>query len=244
MIRPLPVIAGLLVLVASGIANGIWNDRWAVSHELEDMTERLPKVPMRIGVWVAQDDDPKTATTDEERERREKKRQFTRRLKQNGTLHELLSRIYVNQNTGDAVEVLMATGRPGPIATHNPLTCIGDGSGYPVLVQPKPVTLETSEGTAVFTRADFGGKDAYKPGLRVFWAWHDRDKGWVSADDPRTAFASYRALTKIYVTRSLPPGTPPARGLGKDPLANFIRDCMPTIDAVLFKPADQKRSDK
>lgn len=236
MIRPLPIIAALILLVASGVANGIWNDRWRVSHELQDMTDRLPKVPMKIGSWVAEDDDPETASNEEERKQRLKKRELADRLKKNGTLHELLSRRYVNQKTGEVVDVLMATGRPGTIATHNPLTCIGDGSGHPLLDLPKPATIPVGDGSAVFARADFGGrtKDSIQNGLRVFWSWHDSDEGWVATEDPRTRFASYRALTKVYVTRATPPGDAQPTELKEEPLAHFISDCMPTIDAVLF----------
>jgi hypothetical protein len=220
------MVAALLIMIGAGAANGLWNDRWQVSNELDVMTKRLPQVPMNIGDWVGEDTS---------------KPEFTERLIRGGYLHAMLSRSYRNQNTGERIAVLMATGRPGPISTHNPLTCIGGGDGMQTLSHVQPTSLEVGGKNVVFSHCDFARTEPVASnGLRVYWSWHDRDKGWIATSDPRLEFASYRALTKIYVTRSLPAGilgqAPAPAGEGdEDAVVQFIKECLPTIDEALFK---------
>lgn len=220
MARALPPLAAILIMAAAGVANGVWNDRWGASRELEDQVNRLPKVPEVIGDWQGRD------TTDTE---------VAERLIKNGTLHALVTRSYTNQRTKAGVGLLLATGRPGPISTHNPLTCINGVHGLTMAERPKAVTLKVDGGKAVFSYCDFNNNDPNENGLRVYWAWHDRDKGWVHSNNPRVDFARYRALTKIYVTKVLPPKNFRPTIETTNDIAQFIQDCLPTIDAVLFK---------
>jgi len=58
-------------------------------------------------------------------------------------------------------------------------------------------------------------------------------------------FAFYRALTKLYVTRS---NTEYALGLkknespGDDPAIRFLQDCLPIIDKALFQTTSDEHS--
>lgn len=216
----LPVAAALAVMAAAGAANGVWNDRWRISHELEDMTERLPRIPMNIGDWVGED------TT---------KPELTARLIRQGTLHALVTRTYRNKNTGEVVSVLLATGRPGPISTHNPLTCIGTGGGLRRGSKIERTPLKTGDESVVFSRCDFRTEGPIPDGITVFWSWHDQKKGWVAVNDARVAFASQRVLTKIYVTQPISGALfgPTSPG-GGEAAVNFLSDCLPTIDRTLF----------
>lgn len=225
MLRGLSVLAALALLVGSGVANGLWNDRWGVSTELEEVAKRLPTVPETIGDWSGTNtDDPK----------------FTQYLIKRGTLHALVSRNYHNYNTNQSVALLMATGRPGPIAAHNPLTCIGNNvSGMEMVTPPTAVSLEIGGKTVAFSHADF--RDPKAPatsnGIRVYWSWRNPKEGWIadSSGDPRVKFASYRALTKIYVTQTIPAGAVAANTTGDnaDAAIQFLKSALPVIDAAL-----------
>lgn len=226
MSRWLPIATALILILAAGVANGLWVDRWSVSHELEQMTQRLQHVPLTIGDWVGKDqDDPASQA-------------LTQRLIHEGTLHALVSRVYRNRQTGQEVALLMATGRPGPISTHNPLTCYG-ASGFNQSSAVKPIAIKTdsSDGpvSGVFSRCSFSKiRDGIPEALTVFWAWHS-PKGWTAAEDPRLAFAAYRALTKIYVVRSdqgYLAGLEPNED--QEPAVRFIQDSLPVIDDTLF----------
>ncbi len=225
MTRWLSIVAAAALMLGSGYANGVWNDRWGVSTELEQTAGRLPRVPINMGDWYGTD------TADAE---------FTKYLIKRGTLHALVSRTYQNFKSGQTIALLMATGRPGPIAAHNPLTCIGnDATGMEMVTAPAVVSLSVGGKTAVFSYADFRNpKEPRGDGIRVYWSWRNPKQGWIanSSNDPRLTFASYRALTKIYVTQPLPAGggAAPAPGdANADPAARFLKDCLPAIDAAL-----------
>lgn len=232
MIRQLPFVAALAVIAAAGLGNGLWNDRWRVSSELAELAARIPKIPEKIGPWSVVAKDPELQKQEDE---------FNARLKRNGTLHEVISRTY-RRETGEVVAMLVATGRPGPISTHNPQTCIGASDKVKTLSAVIAVPIKIGDSDAIFSYCDFlktgiipGGE-----GLRIYWSWHDDKKGWVASDDPRTTFAAQRALTKIYVTRLLAPTEMKDGGEKPDtrkpgPAVQFIQECLPTIDKVLFK---------
>lgn len=219
MSRWFPIAAALFLIIAAGVANGLWVDRWTVSPELALMTERIHDVPLTIGDWVGKEN--------------EDGKDLTQRLIREGTLHALVSRTYRNSKTGEEVSLLMATGRPGPISTHNPLTCY-NASGFTQVgrVRSSAITPPESTTTAEFSRCAFrrsraSGTDA----LTVYWAWNS-PQGWIPASDPRLAFASYRALTKIYVVEN---SSPSALADGQaDSATRFLQHALPQIDAVLF----------
>jgi hypothetical protein len=95
--------------------------------------------------------------------------------------------------------------------------------------------LSIDDKSSVFSHCDFRSDNPLRSGVTVFWSWHDPKKGWIAVDDARVAFASQRALTKIYVTQPLSGADP----LGTDnrdrePALVFLRECLPTIDRTLF----------
>jgi hypothetical protein len=222
MTRWLPVAAALALTLAAGVAYGIRNDRWTTSPELATMVRRLPTVPMRLGDWIGQDDsNPKMA----------------RRLKRRGTVHELVQRVYRDARTGDVVTILLATGRPGPISTHTPETCLGDGGDWDRDGRPRDVAVPGSP-PAAFSRCDFRRADGPSPaGMTIYWSWRGPDR-WVTAADPRVAFGGARALTKIYVTEDATAARdrPAGEAAADSPAARFLRECLPLIDQALFGP--------
>jgi hypothetical protein len=219
----LPIAAAFLLVAAAGVANGLWVDRWVISPELEQMTKRVQKVPISMGNWVGAD------TKDN--------KELTERLIREGTLHALVSREYTNSQTGEKVALLMATGRPGPISTHNPLTCY-NASGFKQTsnVQSSVVTPPNSDTTAEFSRCSFRRVRASGPeAITVYWAWKSPE-GWIAASDadPRGRFLRYRALTKIYVIQNDISGLPEISRGETDPATSFIQDSLPIIDATLL----------
>jgi hypothetical protein len=222
--RWLPIAIAFLLIIAAGVANGLWVDRWVISHELAQMTERIQKVPMTMGSWVGKDDD--------------RNQQLAQRLIDEGVLHALVSREYTNTQTGQKVALLMATGRPGPISTHNPLTCY-NASGFTDTsrVESSTITPPGGKTSAEFSRCGFGRDRASggKESLTVYWAWKSPE-GWIAASDsdPRGRFLRYRALTKIYVIQSDAGGLPGLVRDEPDPATRFIQDSLPIIDATLF----------
>jgi hypothetical protein len=221
MTRWLPVTVTLVLLLAAGLAYGIRNDRWVTSTELATVVARLPSVPMRLGDWVGQDDsNPR----------------MIERLKRRGIVHELVQRVYRDTRTGEVVSVLLATGRPGPISTHTPETCLGDGGDWDRDGRPRAVEIPGTP-PAEFTRCNF--RRAHGPSaaaMTIYWSWYDRAQNrWITTPDPRMTFGGARSLTKIYVTQD---ATADPDGLSSDesPAVRFLRECLPLIDQALFGP--------
>jgi hypothetical protein len=230
MSRWFAIPAAFALIVASGIASGLWDNRWFVSSELATISRRIAELPLDLGDWKGEDvnHDP----------------DMTARLIRQGTIHALKARVYHNVRTNQIVSVLLATGRPGPISAHNPMTCVVNKG---VMTQSSDVTNSTinvpSLGPVSFTQCDI--RDTTTAGRfeewTIFWTWHST-KGWIATDNPRLSFASYRALTKLYVTRL---NTEVALGLksydsanddsvGDDPAKQFLQDCLPLIDQALY----------
>jgi hypothetical protein len=211
--------AALALVAASGVANGLWSDRWGNSTELARLTANVPNIPMAIGPWKGRDaQDP----------------ELLEALKKRGSIHAMISRTYINQETGEQVDLIVATGRPGPIATHNPLTCIAGGDKYTLDGGTRSASV-TPPGTepARFSACLFTSNRPELPSMSMFWSWRT-PRGWIEAGsrDPRVTFASFRALTKIYVAQVEPPGANPAED-PEDAVHHFLRDALPTIDAAL-----------
>ena len=105
MKRYLPLCAGGLVLVVSGVVHGLWTDRWGASAAVEAATARLANVPLHIGDWqgAAQELDPRQLTVAEV------------------TGH--LGRRYVHKGNGHEVSLVLLCGRAGPLSVHQPDIC-------------------------------------------------------------------------------------------------------------------------
>jgi hypothetical protein len=226
-LRYATIPAALALIVAAGYVNGILVDRWAPSAELAHLDKAIPAIPLTIGPWTGQD------TTDPE---------LLKELQRNGTLATMISRVYTNASTGEAISLTVATGKPGPISTHNPRTCVGTGIYRERRNSIKPISIKlpNSETPVRFNSAIFDpslSSSGTEPVRYLVWSWRSRN-GWVDSNDARRDFAGYPALTKIYIGRA------DNFGAGfqeqSDPIADFIRDALPVIDATLATPETTK----
>jgi hypothetical protein len=214
MSRILPVVVVLPMLLAYGVAEGVWSDRWNLSHELDQAPKRLASLPQTIGPWQGEDVE------------------MNPRIVRQAELRGHLLRHYTQPRTGESVTVLVVCGRPGPVAVHTPQVCYG-GSGYTPAAARKRYHSEDDETAA---RPEFWSERYQKVGtaipaqLQIYYAWNT-GHGWVAVDNARLQFASGRALYKIYVVRELPNIDEPA---DKDPVPAFLDLLMPELDRCLF----------
>src|SRR5436309_15131180 len=111
MSRILPALVALPLVVACGLAEGLWANRWQTSAAAEQAAARLKEVPLAVGDWQAEE------------------REFDARQAEKAELTGHTWRRYVNQKTGAAVSVLLVCGRAGPVALHPPDVCY-QGAGY------------------------------------------------------------------------------------------------------------------
>jgi hypothetical protein len=214
MKRFLPLIIAVMLVVAYGIAEGMWTNRWIRSAALEQATARLSQVPRVIGDWEGTDHelDPRQVAQAE--------------------MSGYVLRQYVHKSTGASVRVMLVCGRAGPTSLHSPQACY-PGIGYRPTAEPK------RQGFGAGKKDDFWVAQFQKEGtspetLRIFWSWNGAGK-WHAADSPRVHFARHAALYKLYVIRSLARGD---EGLNDDPAAEFLNQFLPVAQRALFASAE------
>lgn len=202
MQRILVIVSAAVVLIASGVVHGIWTDRWSDGLDLAANARQLDQLPMTISAWhgspIEMEKDAKTGLTG------------------------MIARRYVHAETGKAVTLFLACGRPGPVCTHTPDVCYA-GSGYKV-DEPKRFKLPAS--TAEFWTSRFvKERAAGRSHLRIFWSWHGAD-AWKVAENPRLSFAGEKVLYKLYLIREM---IQPDEAIEADPCVEFMHDMLPVF---------------
>lgn len=186
MTRVVFLLLAAALLLVDGVVYGRWTDRWGNGQAVEDAVTQLEQIPLRIGGWQAKPLAPAGA-----------------HAAQAGCAGFWVRR-YERQHDGAVVDVLLACGRPGPLAVHTPDICY-TGSGY---VQAEAVGLYTADAAegaapATFWQTRFNKPEALVPvSLRLLWSWHTA-AGWHAARNPRLEFAGAPVLHKLYVIREM-----------------------------------------
>jgi hypothetical protein len=213
MARTLFLLATVPLLVAFGVAEGLWTNRWQMSKEAELAAARLKHIPKTVGPWKAREEELDA----EQIEKAE--------------LSGYLMRTYVNADTGVSLSVLLLCGRPGPISVHTPDVCY-KGAGYELDSPQKrwPVNVGADK-PANFWVGNFRNTEAaVHDNLRIFWAWNATDS-WTASDDPRWEFASQGFLYKLYVVRPVIDLSEP---VDRDPTFQFLKIFVPQLREHLF----------
>lgn len=186
-----------------------------MSRALEDAVARLENVPLSVGDWrgagreISQEEEVKGAL-----------------------LSSCRSYQFVNRRKGQAVNVLLMCGLPGPVSVHTPDICY-TSSGYKMTTGPDPLTLAGDGLTeADLKTATFRKEGAVTPGeIRVFWVWNAGGR-WQAPNNPRWTFSRAKALYKLYVVRET--GAKDAGHPEQDVAADFLRIFLPQLNRALF----------
>ena len=212
MIRIAPVSACALAVLLSGVAHGLFTDRWTTAQAVRDVQPRLDRLPTAIGTWTGQDDPLNPDVLNK------------------GEIQAHLSRRYRDSRTGQTVQVLVVAGRPGPIAVHTPDICF-QGAGFEMAAHPAHLTVNDTG--AKLWAATFAKPNAPVPeSLLVSWCWNG-GSGWEAPDhrSARVRYAFRPVLYKLYlVTEPSPTRT---GSDGSDVLEAFATQLLPELDRVL-----------
>ncbi len=214
-------VAGLLIVVATGLVTGLWANRWANTSELDAAVARLNRLPLEIGDWTGQLEPVNP-------------REF-----KGADVDGFVVASYSNRRLGRRVGLLLVCGRPGPVAVHTPEVCY-PGAGFE-LAQDRPakVVVEAGPGDppAEFRSALFRQQEAVTPAsLRIYWSWNSIGK-WAVPEYPRIAFSGRPYLYKLYVIFELPG----ERGEAADATeTEFIRQLLGALENRLHAPLDNQ----
>jgi hypothetical protein len=113
-------------------------------------------------------------------------------------------RRYVNQDSGQSIQLVIVAGPPGPIAVHTPEICFS-GRAYEIQNERTEIFLESPpDEWHSFWRVDFTTRNAAADRLRVYYAW-SLGEMWQASRSPRFEFAGAPWLYKIQIEASIAP---------------------------------------
>lgn len=213
MTRYVPLLAGLLIVLGTGLVHGIWTQRWQKSTVIDEAAARVLTLPTEIGDWQSEVVDVSAA----EMALAGADGWFVRR--------------FTNRRTEQTILVMLLCGRTGYMCVHRPEHCYS-AAGYDLVSSPLPYTLKSAQGqelgqflTGRFVKQDPTGNAQ----LRIFWTWFGAGR-WQAPSSPRWTFAGLPVLYKLYVARD---ATFRPDRLDDDPAVAFLRQLMPALTAKL-----------
>jgi hypothetical protein len=206
------LVVGVAISV-DGYLYGRLTGRWRDSHELSAAVARLDRVPMNVGDWEGEalTLDPKVVEV--------------------AGFRGYIVRRYSNRRTGNVVSLLVACGRPGPLALHTPDACYRC-AGFRMMTEEAKQTLDPMFGRirGECRRATFAREDGAAPErLRVVWSWYSNGT-WSAPDNPRWTFAGQPVIHKLYITQEYFPRDEETDGAA---CLEFFRDLYPELETIL-----------
>ena len=223
----LPFVVAALIVGGGTYVNGIFTDRFGETNSelLDQFTERVPVLPLRIGLWEGRDQvipDKEFELTD---------------------CTAYVSRPYVNQQTGEGVNVYVVSGSARHITIHTPDWCY-QGAGYKMETRkPEHTVIDCENSEALpkdpeFLTSSFRKSNPADPSrdqvLRIFWTYSD-DGNWQGPSWAKRTFAGRPALYKIYVISDVTNASDTS--IEASPAQAFVKDALPKFNEVLFAPA-------
>jgi hypothetical protein len=196
------------VLLADGYLCGHWSGRWAPSQQTG--ADRVEQLPLVIGDWQGTP------------------LELNAKIAEHAGFGGYLLRRYENQRTHASVNLLLASGRPGPLAVHTPEVCYAAAGFAPAEPTTRGhVDRAGGEASAEFFQTKFARRDAVSTEeLQVIWTWN-KSGAWRCPDNPRWTLAGVPVVYKLYVTQVLTPGGDGGK------CADFLKDALPDLDRAL-----------
>lgn len=199
------------VILAAGVFQGLYTDRWGPADDVQAATRRLDSLPIEIGDWRGE---PAPLDDDDVRY---------------GGIKGYKSLRYRNVISGDNVSLLIVCGRSGPISVHTPDVCYR-GAGFVQVGNEFRKELATPDGrTIVLAAMQFKAPTTSASNqIEVNWVWHGND-GWLAPENPRLELARNRTLYKLYVIRDMPAKS---QANAKDASLIFFQALVPVLDQL------------
>jgi len=142
-----------------------------------------------------------------------------------------LSRMYIDNETGDQVGLLLLAGESGPLVAHTPDICFPssnfEAEGEPVAEKVRGSDQRESE----FYRLSFFKKAVGGQKVQVYYGWRRFDGPWQAPRNPRFALGGEPMLYKLQLSADLAPLADSAGD--SSPLHRFLSALLPHIDKQL-----------
>jgi len=201
-----PALAlGILLTLSAGALYGKYSQRWGPPADLTTAAAQLERLPGQLGNWKLAEELPMEDSS-------------VQMLECAG----YVNRRYVNQQSGQIVNLAIIVGPAGPTAVHTPEICFSSRA-YDLQRERQRIVLESSPTKKhAFWRVDFSTKNALADDLRVYYAW-SLGRTWEASASPRYEFAAQPYLFKLQLAGAVRPGTV---GKDSDPCREFLEELL------------------
>lgn len=210
------VMIGLIVpvlIVATGLAQGVLTDRWGTPAAVGDAAARLNDIPLQIGGWTGQRHD------------------VSARMIEAAGAENIVDLEY-HSPRGDTLRLMLVCGRSGPVSRHPPNVCFPSAGFQQVSdVDSEKVLVPGVNEGATFATCHFARESSR---FLTRWSFSPDGEHWSAPSDPRFAFATKPWLYKLYLNSSDTTDT----GLLPDRTA-FLADFLHELRRVL-NPVETK----
>lgn len=218
-----------LATVATGVVTGTLGNRWQRPHDLGAIAKSLEKITAtpQIGPWHLKE----TSRLSPE---------IAKLLHTSGDI----SCKYVNEQTGDLVDLVVLVGETGPLSTHSPEVCYSSRE-YQVVSEPDSQKIDSAAGPAEFLSMTLSSDGLDGSLLRVWYAWHNGAQ-WRAPRNARIDLRAEPFLYKIQIATYLTgvevapqPGSRPAdekagaAAKQTEVCRTFLVDIMPLLNGAL-----------
>lgn len=185
--RGLILTAGLACILSTGVLYGHFSQRWGPPVDLQAAGEDLAGLPRTLGPWRLAEELPIDDSA-------------LSLLQCSG----YVNRKYINQESGQTINLALIVGPAGPTAVHTPEICFSSRA-YQIQGQRSRVVVPTADGNEhIFWRVNFNSENVMADDLRVYYAWSLGER-WDAATSPRFRFAAAPLLFKIQVAALVGP---------------------------------------
>lgn len=234
--RVVPVaVAAAALTVVSGVVYGHLSGRWREVSELADVGARLEEFPEAFGDW-----------------------RMTRSIELSENVADTLqcagyiNGAYVNEITGQVVNVAVLVGPPGPMSVHTPEICFSSKQ-YDMCEErrrmlvsseksmpakrgvPRSEIPDADRGESLWS-VGFRTRDVHARPLHVYYGWND-GRGWEAAENPRFGFATAAYLYKAQVAVM---GEVGGAGGEYEPGKQFLDEFLPELQGYLVSDPSER----
>ncbi|QDU55063.1 hypothetical protein Pan181_12490 [Aeoliella mucimassa] len=178
------IVAAVAITAGSSLLVERVYQRWGNAEDLVIHADALNQFPMKFGEWecLGEQEVP----------------EYTRNLLKYKTA---IWRDYQKQDGVESVQFMALVGTPGPLVRHPPEVCY-DQQGYPLIVEPKTISIDVAGVEHTFKATTYGMRGAPDDHFIVATSWSDCTTFERSAI-PRARYGgspfvyAVQALTKI-----------------------------------------------
>jgi Protein of unknown function (DUF3485) len=144
-------------------------------------------------------------------------------------------RVYVDEQTGETVTVILLTGGAGPLLAHTPEICYSSVE-FETLEPAHPVTIRGTDAEGdIYNEVTFRSLKVSAERLRVLYAWRKPQGNWLAPHNPRLALGGQPLLYKLQVAAEAPLEAK-SREKAPDPARRFLLDLLPFLETSLNIP--------